>query len=152
MRLTEEQYRDLMARRDRVPPGGIFLVTDQERRALNAMESKPKRPKYGNRKTTDAAGNVHDSGKEFRRYQELQLREIAGEIQNLRHHVPLACVVNGEHICDYEADFMYREGAAVIVEDVKPKDAKFRKTAAYRLFRVKQKLAQALHNLQIREV
>lgn len=118
-----------------------------------ATQLPVKRPsKYGNVKATDATGVVHDSGKEFRRYQELQLREIAGEITNLRHHVLFACVVEGEHICDYEADFVYREGAAVIVEDVKPKDSKFRKTAAYRLFRVKQKLAQALHKLQIREV
>lgn len=108
--------------------------------------------KYRNVRVTDATGKVHDSGKEFRRYQELQLREIAGEITNLRHHVLYACVVEGEHICDYEADFVYREGAALIVEDVKPKDVKFRKTAAYRLFRVKQKLAQAIHKLQISEV
>lgn len=108
--------------------------------------------KYRNKPVKDAEGNVHDSGKEFRRWQELQLREIAGEIRELRHHVPYACVVEGEHICDYEADFVYREGAALIVEDVKPKDAKFRKTLAYRHFRVKQKLAQALHKFQIREV
>lgn len=139
MRMTEEQYQTLMAKRLHPDRIGLPLLPI-------------KRPKYGNRKVTDAEGNVHDSTKEFRRWQELQLREIAGEIRELRHHVPLACVVEGEHICDYECDFMYREGAALIVEDVKPKDAKYRKTAAYRLFRVKQKLAQALHKLQIREV
>lgn len=141
MRLTEEQYEDLLKRRQQ-----------PIRQLESRIERAPKPPKYRNRKVTDAEGNVHDSTKEHRRWQELQLREIAGEIRELRHHVPYACVVEGEHICDYEADFVYREGAALVVEDVKPKDAKFRKTLAYRHFRVKQKLAQALHKFQIREV
>lgn len=133
MRMTQEQYDEFMLRHRR-------------------MEYAPqKRPKYGNRKGVDGEGKVHDSTKEYRRWCELELRERAGEIQQLRHHVPFACVVEGEHICDYEADFVYREGAALIIEDVKPKDPKYRKTAAYRLFRVKQKLAQALHKFQIRE-
>ncbi len=129
-----------------------YLVRLKSPGAVATDTSTKRGPKYGNRKVTDASGAVHDSTKEFRRWQELQLREVAGEIQQLRHHVPFACVVEGEHVCDYEADFTYREGAALIVEDVKPKDPKYRKTPAYRLFRVKQKLAQALHKFQIREV
>lgn len=119
-----------------------------------ASPAKPqaaRRAKFNNRKVTTDDGTF-DSTKEYRRWQELQLRQSAGEITELRHHVRFAAVVEGEHICDYEADFTYREGAAVIVEDVKPKDAKFRKTLAYRHFRLKQKLVQAIHKFQIREV
>lgn len=144
MRMTEDQLQTLLARRS-LPSQGVS-------RNSTPIASPAKPPKYRNRRVIDAEGNVHDSTKEYRRWQELQLREIAGEICELRHHVLFACVVDGEHICDYEADFTYREGAALIVEDVKPKDAKFRKTPAYRLFRVKQKLAQAIHKLQVREV
>lgn len=110
--------------------------------------AKPKKPpKYRNVKVTDAEGNVHDSGKEYRHWCDLQLREVAGEIRNLRRQVPLACVVNDVLVCHYVADAMYEEGAATIVVDAKSPAT--RKLPAYRL---KVKLVQALHKLQIREV
>lgn len=114
----------------------------------------PARPKYGNRKVTDAEGNVHDSTKEFKRWQELQLRERAGEIRSLRRQVPFALVVGGVLVCTYVADFVYDEGEAKdIVEDTKPTgDPKYRKTEAYRMFRLKAKLMLGCHQIQIREV
>jgi len=134
MRVTEEQYRDLLTRLDKVPRAESLLVP-------------AKRPKYGNRKVTDANGDEHDSGKEYRNWCELQLREKAGEISQLRKQVPFACVVNGILICQYIADAVYVEGAATIVEDAK--SPKTRMLPAYRL---KVKLMQALHGIQIREV
>ena len=107
----------------------------------------PKRPKYGNRKTTGVDGVVHDSGKEHRRWQVLELRERAGEIRSLRRQVPYALVVNGVLVCQYVADFDYIEGEARIVEDCKSEPT--RKLAA---FRIKAKLMQAIHGIQIREV
>lgn len=151
MRATQEWLDAYLARSDAMKSHEVRMQAATPI-ASPAPPPKATLPKYGNRKVTDAEGNVHDSTKEYRRWLELQLREVAGEITELRHHVPFVAVVEGEHICDYEADFTYREGAALIVEDVKPKSAKFRKTLAYRHFRLKQKLVQAIHKFQIREV
>lgn len=117
-------------------------------RALVATgQLKPKRPKYGNRKVTDAEGNVHDSGKEYRRWQVLELRERAGEIRSLRRQVPYALVHDGVLVCRYVADFVYTEGEATIVEDVKSPAT--RKLEAYR---IKKNLMKAIHKLEVREV
>ena len=106
-----------------------------------------KRPKYGNRKVTDEAGRVHDSTKEFRRWQELELRAHAGDIRSLRRQVPYALVVNGVLIARYIADFVYEDGAQTVCEDVKSPPT--RKLEAYRM---KVRLMQAIHGIQIREV
>lgn len=108
---------------------------------------KAKPPKYGNRKVVDATGAVHDSTKEFRRWQVLELRQRAGEIRSLRRQVPYALVVNGVLVCTYIADFDYIEGEAPITEDVKSEPT--RKLAAYR---IKRKLFAALYGRDIREV
>lgn len=111
------------------------------------LVSKAKRPKYGNRKVVDAEGNVHDSTKEFRRWEELQFRARAGELAELRRQVPFALVVNGVLVCQYVADFVYREGATTIVEDCKSPPT--RKLAAWR---IKRKLMLACHGIDVREV
>jgi hypothetical protein len=134
MRMTEEQYADLMARRGARPMAAALMPVE-------------KRPKYGNRKVTDASGAVHDSSKEYRRWQVLELRERAGEIRSLRRQVPYALVVNGVLVCQYVADFDYIEGEARIVEDCKSEPT--RKLAA---FRIKAKLMAAIHGIQVREV
>lgn len=134
MRLTEEQFQELMRRRHKP------LVNE-------AQQRQRRESKFNNRKVTDAEGNVHDSTKEFRHWQELQLRERAGEIAGLRRQVPFALVVNGVLVCAYIADFAYELGAATIVEDVKSEVT--RKLPAYR---IKVKLMQAIHGIQVREV
>lgn len=114
-------------------------------RALVPNAAKPN--KYRNVKVVDAKGAVHDSGKEFRRWQVLELRERAGEIRSLRRQVPYALVDNGFLICTYIADFVYEEGAATIVEDVKSPITRTKPE-----YRIKLKLMQSKHGLQIREV
>jgi hypothetical protein len=115
---------------------------------LTPSTPKPSKPsKYRNVKVTDAAGAVHDSTKEFKHWQELQLRERAGEIRSLRRQVPFALVVGGVLVCTYVADFVYEIDAATIVEDCKSPPT--RKLAAYS---IKRKLMQAIHGIQIREV
>lgn len=108
---------------------------------------KAKPNKFRNVKVTDASGAVHDSTKEFRRWQELELRARAGDITALRRQVPYALVVNGVLVCQYVADFDYFEGAAQITEDVKSEPT--RKLAAYR---IKRKLFAAIYGRDIREV
>lgn len=138
MRWTQEQLDDYQRR------FGITMTTGKE---IVTATPQPKPPKFGNRKTTDVAGVVHDSKGEQRRWQELQLRERAGEIQRLRRQVPYALVVNGLLVCSYVADFDYDEGQAHIVEDHKSKA-----TRKLRDYRIKLKLMQAIHGIQIREV
>jgi hypothetical protein len=139
MRMTEEQLQALLARRS-LPSQGVS-------RGSTPIASPAKRPKYGNRKVTDGEGNVHDSTKEFRLWTDLQLREKAGEIARLRRQVPFAFVVNDVLVCQYIADFVFDEGAARVVIDCKSPPT--RKLAAYR---IKAKLMQAIHGIQIREV
>jgi hypothetical protein len=153
-RWTEQQYADFVRKVTAVPLTNKALKSAKaiiERNGLELGQSpattSPTRSKYGNRKVTDASGAVHDSGKEFRRWQVLELRERAGEIRSLRRQVPYALVVNGVLVCQYIADAVYVEGEATIVEDTKSDIT--RKKDSYR---IKLKLMQAIHGIQIREV
>jgi hypothetical protein len=112
-----------------------------------ALVPKAKRPKYGNRKVTDAAGAVHDSGKEYRRWLELQLRERAGEISHLHRQPVFDLIVNGVLVCRYVADAAYTEKGLPVVEDTKSEAT--RKNRAYR---IKAKLFAAIHGFEIHEV
>lgn len=116
-------------------------------KVTSLTQAKPKPAKYLNVKTTDASGAVHDSSKEYRRWQDLQLRARTGELTELRRQVPFALVVNDVLVCQYVADFVYREGEATIVEDCKSPPT--RKLAA---FVIKRKLMQACHGIEIRIV
>lgn len=95
------------------------------------------RNKYHNRKHS-AGGEVFDSAKEFRRWQELKLLEKAGEISELRRQVPFELlpvqrepdkigprggrkpgrVIEREAV--YIADFVYKDvNGREVVEDCK---------------------------------
>jgi hypothetical protein len=99
--------------------------------------------KYRNIKT-EVDGIVFDSKAEARRYMELRLLEKSNEISDLRLQYPFECKINEKKICTYRADFDYFEGDQWVVEDVKG----FR-TQVYKL---KKKLVEALHGIEIREV
>lgn len=146
MRMTQEQLDQVLARnarltRQRKPRSSVDVSHE------TAWPVPPKRQKYGNKKTQTLDGIVHDSGKEARRWDALQLRARSGEISELRRQVPFALVVSGLHVCSYVADFVYRDGAALVVEDVKSEVT--RKLAAWR---IKVKLMAACHGLQVTEV
>lgn len=115
--------------------------------ASPAPPPKARRNKFLNVKTTDAQGIVHDGKGEAQRWQELKLLERGGSIRSLRRQVPYALVVNGVLVATYFADFVYVDGEATIVEDHKSP-----RTRALKDFRMKVKLMQALHGIQIREV
>jgi hypothetical protein len=134
MRMTQEQYDAYLARLK--SPGTVSIATSTKRG-----------PKYHNVKTTSADGIVHDAKGECERWEELRLLERSGAIRSLRRQVPFALVVSGVLVCTYIADFVYEDGAATVVED--RKSPRTRQLAA---FRIKAKLMQAIHGLQIREV
>lgn len=146
MRMTEEQYQELLQRRAK-------LQARLEPRAdlMNPLSKSlaAKRPKYGNRKVTDADGLTHDSRKEYDRWCVLKLRAAAGEISDLHRQVVFDICVNGLLVCRYIADAQYVENATGerITEDTKSEP-----TRKKRDFVLKRKLMKAVHNIEVKLV
>lgn len=128
---------------------------------LRAAE-KPKKQKYRNKKVVDAGGQQFDSSGERDRHAELLLLEASGAITDLRRSVAFvlapACdlgetrVRKGKVIrrtkpaLRYIADFTYREGEELVVEDFKSDIT--RKNPVYRM---KKHLMMTVHGVLIRE-
>lgn len=74
--------------------------------------------KYKNRKFV-YDGMKFDSRGEANRWQELTLLAAANIIHQLVRQVRIPIEVNGVKVCDYIADFAYKEGAVQVVEDFK---------------------------------
>lgn len=124
------------------------------------------RSKYGSRKQT-VSGIIFDSRKEARRFQELRLLELAGEISDLRLQVKYVLIPTQrapsfevykrgpnkgrrkpgevmEKECAYIADFVYTKGGETVVED-----AKGVRTKEYI---IKRKLMLERYGIRIKEV
>lgn len=106
--------------------------------------------KYGARKIKTQDGEVFDSLREMRRWQDLKLMEKAGEISELQRQVkyPLIPKTKGktrtERECVYYADFVYKDRSGeTVVEDCKG----FR-TETYK---VKRKLLLWLYGIEVLE-
>jgi len=76
----------------------------------------------------------------------LRLLEKSGKISELGVHPQFCLEVLGEKVCEYIADFGYRQGGIYVVEDVKSQPTR---TPVYRL---KKKLVEAEHGITITEV
>jgi hypothetical protein len=128
VRLTEQEYRDLLTR------------------------TTTKRAKYGNKKKI-VGGLVFDSTFEAQYYQELCLRVHAGDIRALQRQVPFPIVVNGFKICQFTADFVYE--ARIGTSDQWRRvvaDCKSPATRLERGYRLVKKLMSAVHGITIEEV
>lgn len=102
-----------------------------------------RRAKYGNR-MTEVDGIMFHSAKEARRYAELKILSRAGLVKGLILQPRFPIIINGVKVCDYVADFEYRdETGARVVEDVKGM-----KTDVYSL---KSKLMRAVHGIDVKE-
>jgi hypothetical protein len=109
-------------------------------------------------------GEVFDSKKEMRRYQELIILEKAGEISELKRQVKYLLIPAQrqtvmkkgvpkpgkviEREISYIADFVYKENGQTVVEDVKG----YRGGKAYDVFVIKRKLMLHVHGIRLREV
>jgi hypothetical protein len=84
-------------------------------------------------------GEKFHSKAEMARYKDLLLLKSAGEISDIDRQVPLLLTVNKIKICNYIADFVYRDNKEFIyvIEDVKGYHEP--------VFKLKWKLAQALY-------
>ncbi len=113
---------------------------------LDALDDEtPARSKWRNKKTV-VDGITFDSEREAERYSELLLEQQAGTISGLELQKHFSLDVNGFHIADYVADFVYERDGETVVEDVKSDPTKTR------VYRIKKKLIQAIHGIEIHEV
>lgn len=110
------------------------------------------RSKFGARKKV-VDGVTFDSTKEANHYQQLRLRELAGEIKELERQPKFPLYVQSRSgtqvmVSTYVADFRYREGPNGIlrVEDVK--------SVATRtpLYKLKKKMVETIYGITIYEV
>ena len=105
------------------------------------------RSKYGNEKVT-VDGFTFDSKREADRYEELRMKQKAGLIEKLELQKRYALNVYDWHICDYIADFVYREKIEEGRTRLVVEDAKGKRTRDYI---IKRKLMRACHGIEIRE-
>lgn len=104
-------------------------------------------------------GYIFDSSDEAKRYADLKLLSRAEQIFTLSVQPKFELAVNGVLICKYTADFAYYDkNANFIVEDCKPKPktqkAKryLQGTTNWRVFKLKQKLMKAVHDIDVQVV
>ena len=105
----------------------------------------------------DGTARHFASEKEAERFRELDLLQRTGQITGLRCQVPFELIPKQErgdgkweNPCTYIADFVYRDGCKVVVEDVKGYDDS--KSSAYRLFVIKRKLMLMVYGITIKEI
>lgn len=134
----------------------------------------PKGKSRFNNQRTVVDGHKFDSKKEARRYQELRLREHAGEISGLEVHPVYQIVVNGLPVrirsdafpngrpVSYIADFRYtdRRTGELVVEDCKgtnkPKTPSKKSRARFGtdtdVSRLKRALVESIYGVRVRVV
>jgi Protein of unknown function (DUF1064) len=104
-----------------------------------------RRNKYSSRPNRCSEGIMHQSTSEARRCSELHLMQKGGMIRDLKAHpqVRFRLDVDGHHICDYLADFVYfdNERGEKVVEDVKGFQTEISK--------FKLKLMAAIHGVNV---
>lgn len=108
--------------------------------------------KYHNRKTITEDGEAFDSVKERRRWSELRFLERGGKISDLQRQVryeliPAQYDKGGkllERSCSYVADFTYKFGEHLVVEDTKGIRTKE--------YIIKRKLMLERYGIRIQEV
>lgn len=96
--------------------------------------------KYGAIKTT-VDGVTFDSKGECKGWFALRIREMAGEISDLKRQVVYKLEVNGVLVCKYVADYEYIENGQLVTADYKGVITKD--------FALKAKLFRAIHGRDI---
>ena len=140
MRMTEEEYRDFIARR-----GQQMKAVDKQDATGHgtALPEKPKRNKYGSQRV-EIDGKKFDSRHEAQIYQELMLRVRAGELKTVVRQVPF----------DLPGGIRYFADFVTISPDNKITvyDAKSEITRKNRVYINKKKQMKALWGIEIVEV
>jgi hypothetical protein len=89
-------------------------------------------------------GIVFASKKESKRYIRLMEMQESGEIRDLELQPAFKIRVKRQHICEYRADFKYKRGRRTVIEDVKGFQTS--------VYKIKKKLMNAVHGIEIHEV
>ncbi len=111
--------------------------------AATLADSEESNSKWRNIRTK-VDGITFASQREANRFAELKIELLAGEISELKLQKTFSLDVNGIHICDYVADFVYKRNGLQITEDAKGK-----RTDVYK---IKRALMHAIHGIEIVEV
>lgn len=106
-------------------------------------DKKPLRRNKWNAVPKTVDGIKFASTKEADRYEVLKLLEKSGAIKDLSLQPSFVLKANDVAICEYVADFRYKENGNEIIEDVKGV-----KTPIYKL---KKKFMKATHGIEIKE-
>ena len=102
---------------------------------------------------TTVDGILFDSRLEARAWQDLKMREKAGEIRGLRRQVKFSLFAGGgEHIGVYKADFVFDEKAPDGTFKRVVADAKSPHTRTLAAWRRTAKLMAACHGVAVREL
>ena len=144
LRWSAEQLQLAQARMGKVPRAVAPVASAAGN--MSGVDIDAVHRKFGNRKV-ERNGVVYDSKHESQVLADLEVREKAGEIRDLRRQVPFAIVINDIHVCDYVADAVYLEGKRRVVVD-----AKSAHTRTLPVYRIKKKLMAAVLGIEIREV
>jgi hypothetical protein len=90
-----------------------------------------------------------DSKKEAKRYAELKLLERAGHIKDLMLQTKFPVAIEGQHFCNYSADFVYYDliRGRTVVEDIKSTG-----TASDAAYKLRKKAAEIVHKIKVEEV
>lgn len=135
----------------------MVFVPEKPKKIRKARQSK-----YGN-KRVQYMGKMFDSIGERDRYIFLKSLEGVGEIRNLRCQVRFKLEVNGLHICEYIADFVYEKNLGAVKDGMRiakggsvdfdfmawspvVEDFKGVKTE---VFKLKEKLMKACHDIEV---
>jgi len=121
-------------------------ITLNEYRA--ALKKPAKRSKYGNVKV-QMGDLTFDSKAEYKRWQFLELQQLAGDIRGLKHHTRYQLIVSGMLVATYEDDASYLKvydakwkSVHRVVEDTKG--------TLTRDCAIKLKLMKACHGIDVR--
>ena len=113
------------------------------KQARSLLKKPRKRTKFNNTIVDTPAGRFH-SKKEYARYLVLAGQEDTGGISELNRQVPFALHVGDTKVCNYIADFTYRDKKnRYIVEDVKG--------LITPLYRLKKKMLRAEYGIEVLE-
>lgn len=147
LRMTEEQYAELMQRRAQtkpITPGAPAKVQCFCVDELASYEMKPKRSKYGNHRV-EVDGMKFDSQHEANVYRELALRVKAGELRCVCRQVKFDLPGGIVYIADFVTIGPDMRIEAVI-------DAKSEATKKNRVYINKKKQMKACWGIDILEV
>ena len=136
--------RTLAAQPQRKTPAALALEE-----ALRGVKSGRNRFKVVPKDQRTIDGRVFASGLEAQHYAGLKLQERLGEIRDIVCQPSWRLDVEGVHIGTYTADFGFTVVATGRREIIEVKSSGTKKDAAYRL---RRRLAQALHKIAVVEV